>query len=332
MGVTLKKYIWVLGLICTVIISYLLAKIATLFIEATFFPNALITAAPSKTASQSVAVGSVRDADLDTIINRNFFDSKESVFSNNTKVAHSNTSDGSNVSTKPKKPEIQKPKNDKAVPTTLDIQLMSTISVGNGRNPFSSCVVKAKRDLNTYTIKDKNPFAPNTKIIRILAKRVEFLNKDQLEYVELEDFVKAKKTRRKNNSPVKSKDRIAKRVTKTSDDAAPADVKREGDTFKIPRKEIDKALADINKLYTDIRAVPYYQDGKANGFKLLSVKRGSLFQKLGLRRGDILKTVNGRTLDIQSGLETFNTLKNESEFSLELERRGESKSFKYEII
>lgn len=330
MGVTLKKYIWILSLVCTITMSFLLAKMAGIFIESTFFPNPLIRASSGKDAVVNLGGQSKKDIDVDLIIGRNFFDPKESFFASDS----TDTTDKiDNVAKIDKEQPVKKPKktSDKAVPTKLDIQLFSTISVGDGRNNFSSCVVKSGRDMNTHTAKDKNPFGKGTQITRILAKRVEFMHDDQLEYVELEDFLKKKTmntaTRPNFNKPQNT---IARKVV----DEVPTsgEIQQEGDNFKIPRTEIDKALADISRLYTDIRAVPFFEEGRPSGFKLLSVKRGSLFEKLGMRRGDVLRSVNGKTLDIQSGLETFNSLKNESEFKLELQRRGEEKTFSYQII
>jgi len=292
----------------------------SLFIEG-YFPNAVITATSPKKVDLDVSGKSTGEVDIEVILNRNFFDAKE------TKITKDDATDDNDKKTDVKDDTPVIPKDQKAVKTSLSIKLLSTISVGDGRNAYSSAVIKGKKKPGTYTIKSKESFAPNTRIVRVLPKKVEFLNNDRLEYVELDDFAKKVDL---NKKPKRSKGDVTKRVTRKDDDAK--DIKLEGDVFKIPRKEIDRALANISKLYTDVRAVPYYKDGKPQGFKLLSVKRGSLFQKLGLRRGDILKSVNGTMLDIQTGMNTFNSLKNESEFQLELERRGEEKVFKYEII
>lgn len=330
MGVTLKKYIWIISLICTVIMSFLLAKMATVLIESTFFPNPLIRSGSGKDGQLNLSGSTLRDVDVDLIIARNFFDPKESVFTNDSDSNETDTP----VETQQDQTPIKKPEkklSDKAVPTKLDIQLFSTISVGDGRNSYSSCVVKTGRNMETFTLKAKDPFGKDTKITRILAKRVEFINDDQLEYVELQGLLD-KKALNTASKPVNRPQTVTRTVVRDDAPTTGGEIQQDGDNFKIPRTEIDKALADMSRLYTEIRAVPFFEEGKASGFKLLSVKRGSLFEKLGMRRGDVLRSVNGKTLDIQSGLETFNTLKNESEFKLELQRRGEEKTFSYEII
>lgn len=316
MSAVLKKYIWIFGLVCTVVASFLLAKMATLWIEGHFFPNAaLISQAPTqKNSASDVILESA--VDLDVIIKRNFFNA----------VDVAATNDASNEIQDPvETPPDETVNSDVAVPTTLDIKLVSTISVGDGTTLQSSCVINANRKADTYTLKNDKSFATNTKIVRILAKRVEFTNAGKLEYVELEKFAV-----NMNKKPEKVPTKVTE--IEVSTEETPTEIAQDGDTFKIPRSERDAALAHLDKLYTDARAVPYYIDGKPNGFKLLSVKRGSFFDKLGLRRGDILKSINGKVLEISTGMETFNSLKDLGAFELELQRKNEDKTFKYEII
>ncbi len=80
-----------------------------------------------------------------------------------------------------------------------------------------------------------------------------------------------------------------------------------------------------------MRAVPHFKDGNPNGLKLLSVRAGSLFSKLGLQRGDILQKINGMDLDIKKGLEIFNQLKSENNIVMVIERKGAPQTLEYEI-
>jgi general secretion pathway protein C len=77
--------------------------------------------------------------------------------------------------------------------------------------------------------------------------------------------------------------------------------------------------------------VPNFQDGKASGMKILSVKPGSVFAKLGLKRGDILNRINGVELDVRKGFEIFSQLKDQKSLSLDLVRGGANQTVEYEI-
>jgi general secretion pathway protein C len=101
--------------------------------------------------------------------------------------------------------------------------------------------------------------------------------------------------------------------------------------FVIDSKEIDNAIQNMDKLFTEIRAVPNFQDGKASGMKILSVKPGSVFAKLGLKRGDVLNKINGVELDVRKGFEIFNQLKDQKNLTLDLVRGGANQTVEYEI-
>jgi general secretion pathway protein C len=72
--------------------------------------------------------------------------------------------------------------------------------------------------------------------------------------------------------------------------------KRSDTEFVIDRGEIDKAMENLNQLFTQMRAVPHFQDGKAAGFRLFAIRADSVFEKLGLKNGDVVSKINGNDL------------------------------------
>lgn len=98
------------------------------------------------------------------------------------------------------------------------------------------------------------------------------------------------------------------------------------ENVQITRAEVDAAVADLPTLFTQIRVVPFFKDGKGAGFKVLTVKAGSLFAKLGFRRGDVVKEVDGQVLDIRNAMTIFTTLHDAhaKSFKVLLERRGKT--------
>lgn len=67
-------------------------------------------------------------------------------------------------------------------------------------------------------------------------------------------------------------------------------------TYLVDRKEVDYAVANLNEVITQARAVPVLKDGKSQGFKLFNIRGGSIFEKLGLHDGDIVQKVNDNDL------------------------------------
>jgi type II secretion system protein C len=104
------------------------------------------------------------------------------------------------------------------------------------------------------------------------------------------------------------------------------------DDFVVEEAELDKGLENLPLLLTQARAVPYFKDGRSIGLRLFAIKTGSLYEKVGLRNGDILKTINGNNLgDISQALKLFEQLKQERSISLVLERDKQDREFKYTI-
>jgi len=106
----------------------------------------------------------------------------------------------------------------------------------------------------------------------------------------------------------------------------------DGDEFVVEEAELDKGLENLPLLLTQARAVPYFKDGRSIGLRLFAIKTGSLYEKVGLKNGDILKTINGNNLgDISQALKLFEQLKQERSINLVLEREKQDREFKYTI-
>ncbi|MBI4126951.1 MAG: hypothetical protein HY465_05605 [Deltaproteobacteria bacterium] len=65
--------------------------------------------------------------------------------------------------------------------------------------------------------------------------------------------------------------------------------------------------------------------------KILSVKNGSIFAKLGIQRGDILERINGMELDVKQGFAIFSQLKDAKQLAVDLVRQGQPVTMEYEI-
>ncbi|MBX7145187.1 MAG: hypothetical protein K1X79_12100 [Oligoflexia bacterium] len=100
----------------------------------------------------------------------------------------------------------------------------------------------------------------------------------------------------------------------------------------VQEPELDKALENLPLLLTQARAVPYFKDGKSIGLRLFAVKQGSLFERLGLKNGDILKAINSNPLgDLSQAIKLFETLKQERSINVQLERERNDREVHYQI-
>jgi len=102
--------------------------------------------------------------------------------------------------------------------------------------------------------------------------------------------------------------------------------------YEVPRTEIDRTLANLNDVAMQARIVPAFKDGQAQGFKLFSIRPDSIYSKIGVQNGDVIKRINGFELNSpEKALEVYSKLKEASRIEIELERNGSSIRKNYNI-
>ncbi len=65
---------------------------------------------------------------------------------------------------------------------------------------------------------------------------------------------------------------------------------------EIDRAFFEKAMSNPTNILKQAMAVPYYENGAPNGFILVDVQAGGVFDKMGLKRDDIILSFNGESL------------------------------------
>ncbi|AKF23997.1 hypothetical protein YH65_00150 [Sulfurovum lithotrophicum] len=102
-------------------------------------------------------------------------------------------------------------------------------------------------------------------------------------------------------------------------------------------KIVDKSLLEhyaknMDDIYKNIGITEVKKGNTLKGFKITFVRRGSPFAKLGVRRGDIIKSINGQ--EISSYNAAFNVYKNIGDaenLTLVIQRGKEEMELEYEI-
>jgi general secretion pathway protein C len=102
--------------------------------------------------------------------------------------------------------------------------------------------------------------------------------------------------------------------------------------YVINRSEVDNALSNMSQLFTQIRAVPHFEGGKSIGFRLFAIRRGSLFDKIGLKNGDVLQKINSIEFnDPGRALSLMEELRNESQLTVQIVRNRRPETMTYRI-
>jgi len=110
-------------------------------------------------------------------------------------------------------------------------------------------------------------------------------------------------------------------------------IKQQSETkYSVRRSLIDKLLQNQGELMRSARVVPHEENGRVVGVKLYGIRKSSLFGKLGLQNGDMLRTINGFDMGSpDSALEAYAKLRNASNLSVALVRRGNAVTMEYNI-
>jgi general secretion pathway protein C len=216
-----------------------------------------------------------------------------------------------------------------AIKTGLDIKVLGTLMVGDGTDSRSSTTISGgkSKGADVYYPGDEKTFAPNVKLTKVDVNRIEFINGGHLEYAELVDFTKKSIFLSAEEVHGTGKVALGAGEKPAATDAGPSDASK----IVVDQREVDDALQNLDKLMTEVRITPNFQDGRSAGMKVLSIKPGSVIAKLGIRRGDVLQKVNGQDLDMRQGMELFSQMKDMKNFSLDVVRGGKNQTLEYEI-
>jgi len=100
-------------------------------------------------------------------------------------------------------------------------------------------------------------------------------------------------------------------------------------SYRVSRDDLNRATANLNSLASEARIVP---DKQENGFKIFSIRPGSIWQKIGVQNGDVIKSINGIELSSpDKALEAYGRLRNANKISLDIVRRGKRETMEYTI-
>ncbi|WP_168204261.1 type II secretion system protein GspC [Aliikangiella coralliicola] len=89
----------------------------------------------------------------------------------------------------------------------------------------------------------------------------------------------------------------------------------------------NKFQSDPTSVSDVISGRPHFVNGELRGFKVSPGRDKRLFQELGLRRGDVVRSINGVALDnMQDAMSLMNDVQSIEDLNVEIERNGETLS------
>ena len=114
--------------------------------------------------------------------------------------------------------------------------------------------------------------------------------------------------------------------------AQPQPRRRGTSSIRLNREDMEAQMANLNDLMQQVRIRPYMEGKRPAGFLVSNIKPNSLFSKLGLRNGDVIKGINGETITTpDQAIELYESLMEGGEIDLEIKRGRRSQNLRYEI-
>ncbi len=102
-------------------------------------------------------------------------------------------------------------------------------------------------------------------------------------------------------------------------------------------KIIDKSLFDhyaknMDDIYKNIGISEVKKKGKIKGFRITFVRRGSPFAKLGIKRGDVIKSINGQEINsYNAAFGVYKNIQKVENLTMVIKRGKEEMELEYEV-
>jgi len=130
---------------------------------------------------------------------------------------------------------------------------------------------------------------------------------------------------------VQEKASVPSRVLPTRTSGSPVH-QTAADNYVLDREQVTDMISNINQFMTQLRVRPHFVQGKPAGYLVTDIKKGSLIEQIGLKNGDVLKSVNGTPITKpDQAFAAYQQLLDESQITLELQRGRRSQVITYEL-
>ena len=202
------------------------------------------------------------------------------------------------------------------VRTSLPFNLIGTLILVDEVRSIATIEDRSVQQVFPVRVEDEIP--QKAKIIKVEARKVTFINtaSGRREFIDMPE------------DPITNNARV--QVGKPS---VGATIEKQGNNYTVAKSEVDKALTDFNQVLTQARAVPNFENGLPAGYKLFQIVPGSIYDKLGLKNGDVISSLNGESInDPAKAFEMLGQLKGgASHMELGVKRDGRVENKVYDI-
>lgn len=296
MELLFKKYFWTINLVFIALVALIVARTANLFVEAKL--ATVGNAAPAKVNARPKLAEPVATLQMERLATL------------------------TGLPIPQPEPEVSEPVADlnaAPVKSGLRVKLLGTLLSSAPEWSIASVQDVVTNVSNTFMVGDK---IQGAEVLEIERKRVIVLNGGRKEYIDDQpgagDAV-AFAPATPSATPVAAAPANAGNANLGQGIKAVSE-----NEYEVPRAEIDRTMSNLNDIAMQARIVPAFKDGVSQGFKLFSIRPDSIYTKIGIQNGDVIKRINGYDLNSpEKALEIYSKLKEASgRIDIEVERNG----------
>ncbi|HLF86126.1 MAG TPA: type II secretion system protein GspC [Nitrospiria bacterium] len=288
-----KGYHLLINLVVIAIISYLAADMVNTFIGARLEPS--YNHIPNNRERKTSEIRPLEKNYYSTIIERNIFNSRAKGSPDPEGIMHTDN--------------IPKEIGD------LKIKLQGTI-IGDGITPYAIVEEQERKEQQLFRLNDA--VVNDVRVVKIERNYIIVANNSAQKRLDIYDSTASYS---ENERP-----------TMESEGRRGLTGNADSGKMMLDKREIAGVLENIPKLLTQARLVPNFSQGKADGFRVVSITPDSFYAKIGIKNGDVLQRINGMELrEPDSFFKVFQQLKDESDITLDLIRNNKKETLDYEI-
>ncbi len=203
------------------------------------------------------------------------------------------------------------------VPSQLPVQLLGTIVHANPLRSIAMVHVNNKNDQFAVKVNGDIPDGVAT-VMKIERAKIIFRNSAsrQLEFIEMKDDAKLS-FQAGLKGPKQNGEVLQKSETE----------------FELKQADVSRLTNNLPELLQQARAVPKMGPGGIEGFSLVDIQPGSIYEKLGLKKGDTIKGVNGEKIDSPGkAMDMYNALRSgASQIQISIDRAGRDENLNFSI-
>ncbi len=209
-----------------------------------------------------------------------------------------------------------KPGDGIAQKTNLPLTLIGTVVLRDERKSIAT--IEDKSQNMVFPVRIGDTLNDRIEITKIMHLKVEFINKsnNRLEFVEI----------------VEDMPTLRVEATHAAGKAEGGITKMDETHIQLDQKIIKDGMANLNEVLQQARAIPNFENGMPDGYKILQIVPGSIFDKLGIKNGDVVVALNGEPVnDPGKALGLLNDLPNANHVDIGVKRGGRKMNMSYDI-